>query len=177
MARGGTYLLTWTTYGTWLRGDPRGFVGPVRDGEDVWTTHNIVNTPFDADIPALMDADAERSHGVTLLGVRRATVVAEALREVADRHALHLRVGAIMRTHVHAVILSPFDEGTKLLQLCKGVSSRRLGMRCGAPRAGTWWARHGSRRLLATPNSIDRAINYVRAHETALAWCGSEIDG
>ena len=177
MGCGGTYLLTWTTYGTWLRGDPRGFVGPVRDSEDVWVTHNIVETPFDADVPALMDADAERAHGITVLGSRRATVVADTLREVALHHVLDLKIGAVMRTHAHVVVYSPFEEGTKLLQLCKGVSSRRLGQRCGSPAAGKWWARHGSRRLLTTQNSIERVIAYVRAHETALAWCGSEVNG
>jgi hypothetical protein len=33
LGRGGTYLLTWTTYGSWLCGDERGFVSDIPDGE------------------------------------------------------------------------------------------------------------------------------------------------
>ena len=46
------WLLTWTTYGTWLPGDERGFVSDVREeGEKV--LHNEPGTPCDAGQPAL----------------------------------------------------------------------------------------------------------------------------
>ena len=58
-----SWLLTWTTYGTWLPGDERGFVGNVVEeatNDTVQTailvraadasrrvTHNIPDTPYD----------------------------------------------------------------------------------------------------------------------------------
>ena len=42
------WLLTWTTYGTWLPGDERGFVSNVRDGEGPEVKHNMPGTPYDA---------------------------------------------------------------------------------------------------------------------------------
>jgi len=59
------WLLTSTTYGTWLPGDFRGFVSNVRDvgandqGADAPRSparevrHNVPGTPYDADLPGL----------------------------------------------------------------------------------------------------------------------------
>jgi hypothetical protein len=47
------WLLTWTTYGTWLPGDKRGFVSPVRTGAGSERRHNQPGTPYDADMPRL----------------------------------------------------------------------------------------------------------------------------
>src|SRR5690349_21194983 len=38
--------LTWTTYGTWLPGDERGFVSNVRDGDGPEVKHNTPATPY-----------------------------------------------------------------------------------------------------------------------------------
>lgn len=43
------WLLTWTTYGTWLPGDVRGFVSDVKDGPGPEVRHNIPGAPIDAD--------------------------------------------------------------------------------------------------------------------------------
>lgn len=47
LGRGGTYLLTWTTYGTWLPGDDRGFVSLVPDGKAGSIIHNVPGEAFD----------------------------------------------------------------------------------------------------------------------------------
>ena len=43
-----TWLLTWTTYGTWLPGDERGFVSNVAEGDGPEVKHNVSGTPYDA---------------------------------------------------------------------------------------------------------------------------------
>jgi hypothetical protein len=48
------WLLTSTTYGTWLPGDPRGFVSNVADGPGPEVRHNIPGTPYDKDMPGLV---------------------------------------------------------------------------------------------------------------------------
>ena len=54
------WFLTWTTYGTWLPGDERGFVGLAPDESGQLVDHNQFGTP-----PALPNArlrqSAERS--------------------------------------------------------------------------------------------------------------------
>ena len=48
------WFLTWTTYGTWLPGDARGFVSPVWDDEcERLVIHNELNTPYDTNLPKL----------------------------------------------------------------------------------------------------------------------------
>ena len=47
------WLLTWTTYGSWLPGDERGFVSNVRVGPGPEIRHNIPGTPYDEDEPGL----------------------------------------------------------------------------------------------------------------------------
>ena len=50
------WLLTWTTYGTWLPGDQRGFVSNVPNGSGPEVRHNIPGTPYDADDEGACDS-------------------------------------------------------------------------------------------------------------------------
>src|SRR5207249_1492564 len=47
------WLLTWTTYGSWLPGDARGFVSEVRDETGAKVLHDEPGTAYDADLPPL----------------------------------------------------------------------------------------------------------------------------
>ena len=47
------WLLTSTTYGTWLPGDSRGFVSNVADETGRGVRHNERGTPCDSNLPAL----------------------------------------------------------------------------------------------------------------------------
>lgn len=169
--RGGTYLLTWTTYGTWLRGDERGFVGPVlEDGE--YVAHNRRGTPYSAGQPELVARSRRLMAGAeVVLNDESTRVVALACEEVCNAHAIDLLAGAVMRTHVHVVVRSSNAEGTRLLQLFKGVAARRLGQASCEQSPKAWWTRHGSRRLLTNEASVEGAVRYVRAQKNVLAWC------
>ncbi|MGC1272773.1 MAG: hypothetical protein WBC44_03635 [Planctomycetaceae bacterium] len=50
------WLLTWTTYGSWLPGDERGFVSRVKDGDGPRVEHDAFLTPHDIDMPGLKHA-------------------------------------------------------------------------------------------------------------------------
>ncbi|MBU0719528.1 MAG: transposase [Planctomycetes bacterium] len=168
--RGGCYLLTWSTYGTWLPGDERGFVGRVPDADGGHVIHNIPGEPYDAEEPGLR-ADAERKikgSAVQLTG-EQARVCVEAFGEVCGRYGLTIHAGAVMANHVHLVVSSSESEGARLLNLFKGVSSRRLGQTFGRQPSGSWWTTGGSRRLLPNERAFDNAVNYVRNQEHMLA--------
>ncbi len=49
------WLLTWTTYATWLPGDPRGFVSNIADEAGKGIRHNVPGTSCDADMPAMRE--------------------------------------------------------------------------------------------------------------------------
>ena len=103
------------------------------------------------------------------LGPERAQFCAQVFREVCGKYGFAIHAGAIMATHVHLVVTSDEAEGARLLNLFKGVSSRRLGQRFGRQESGSWWTTGGSRRLLPEGLAIENAVNYVRNQEHILA--------
>jgi hypothetical protein len=171
--RGGVYLLTWTTYGTWLPGDVRGFVGDAPVAEGRWTKHNAVGTPYDWGYSELERRARERTlGGEVTLGASEAGVAAGAFGEVGLAHGLDVQIGAVLRTHVHLVVSSPQRDGADVLKLFKGVSARRLTQAIGAPPGPRWWTTGGSHRLLVDEASQGAAWGYVRDQTGVLAWCG-----
>lgn len=172
------WLLTWTTYGSWLPGDPRGFVSHVRDGQGPRVRHNTPGTDFDADIPQL-----EKSAEQSLKGkpVRLQPVHAEALlaqfHETARFRGWRLFAVAIMANHVHVVLGVPGDpEPDGLLKDLKSYGSRALNRQFGKPVAGTWWTKSGSRRVLKKEDDVLAAVRYVRDQEFPLIiWIDREI--
>ena len=78
--RGGTYLLTWTTYGSWLRGDERGFVGPVLEHGE-YAVHNRIGAPYSSAIPELVSRSRRlMEHGEVVLNDKRASSRRRALK-------------------------------------------------------------------------------------------------
>src|SRR6516162_8965684 len=79
------WLLTWTTYGSWLPGDARGFVSEVRDEEGNKVLHNEPGTPCDADLPSLARYAASRmTEDGVVLNRAQAEAIALQLRETAE---------------------------------------------------------------------------------------------
>ncbi len=163
--RGGTYLLTWTTYGTWLPGANAGFIGRVRDRGGDQHNLNHRGDPIPSDIPNLRDWSKNVMLGTaTVLTQSNADAVLAFIQSCGTRHNLRFRAIAIMSTHIHVVVWSPGPEGTETLRLIKGSLSRALG----PPSTGKWWTRGGSTRLLLESDSIARATEYVRGQKDPL---------
>src|SRR5690242_6610356 len=144
------WLLTWTTYGTWLPGDRRGFVSDLRDAEGTKVRHNEPGTPCDADLLGLQHhSRSVMKAEPILLDVEQAHVLLEQLKETARFRGWSLIAVAIMANHVHLVVAVPGDpEPTTLLQSFKAYGSRALSRRFGKPPAETWRTESGSVRKL-----------------------------
>ncbi len=173
-----TWLLTSTTYGTWLPGDPRGFVGRVWDARpDDPTTearrikHDKVNTPYDRDIAGLHAASKERMNGPpVLLTSDQAQVVIVQLQATANYRGWELHAASVMANHFHLVVTAPVQRLTDdLLRDFKSYASRMLNRRWGKPAGGTWWTASGSRRRLATEAAVANAVRYVLDQRRFLA--------
>lgn len=159
--RGGTYLLTWTTHGTYLPGDQRGFVSRI-PSENGSVIHNQVGTAYDRDMPALRRRSQRAALGDEVwLSDKHADRCARAFEEAALNANATIGAFAIMRGHCHVVVRSPSLEGAELLRRFKGVSARRLTQQFGKPAALSWWTRKGSHRLLTNTPSILGALRYV----------------
>ena len=173
--------LTWTTYGTWLPGDERGFVGAVRDAGGDWETHNIPGTDYDRDMPGLVARAKERLKSTPIfLDVAHAKVLFAQFQETATHRGWHLLAVAIMRAHIH--VLAGVQGDTKhetVLRDFKGYGSGSLNRRWSKPVSGTWWTASGSKRKKGDDDAIVTAIRYIANQQNSLTvwvhpdwrWC------
>jgi REP element-mobilizing transposase RayT len=167
------WLLTWTTYGTWLPGDDRGFVSNVRDGDGPEIKHNDPGTPYDAKQRGLALAAREQMKGEAVwLSAKLAEPLAAQFRETAAYRGWSLLALAIMANHVHLVVGVPGDpEPETLLRDFKSYASRCLNKIAGKPGSGTWWTAGGSRRKLPDDRAVQAAIRYVQnQYKPLLVW-------
>jgi REP element-mobilizing transposase RayT len=157
-------FLTWTTYGTWLPGDKRGFVSNVRDGPGPEVRRNIPGTPYDADRPGLRNsAHAALKCPPIYLLQEQAQLLLGQFQETARYRGWHLLAVAIMANHIHIVVGVAGDpDPSDLLGDFKAYGSRELTRKWSKPGSGTWWTESGSRRKLPDEAAIRAVIQYVR---------------
>jgi REP element-mobilizing transposase RayT len=165
-----TWLLTNTTYGTWLPGDKRGSVIRVRDeegGGGVGVTSR--GTIRALTLPAgEANAGLRRSAEKLLKGppIYLTRPQAEALLaqflETAEHRGWVLLAASIMANHYHLVIQAPDEvHADRILSDLKAYATRRLNREFGAPASKTWWTGKGSKRSLRDDRAISDATNYV----------------
>src|SRR2546422_11604996 len=104
------WLLTWTTYGSWLPGDTRGSVTSVRNHAPKRKRHNQPGAPIDPAMPGL-ETSAEKLLKAEPVRLSRvdADVLLNQLHETAAFRHWKLFACAIMANHVHVVIGVPGD--------------------------------------------------------------------
>ena len=158
------WLLTSTTYGTRLPGEQRGFVGPVADGRGGHVIHNVPQTPYDEDLPALRrHARAAMKGEPVFLRRAQAEVVWVQFQETAAYRHWQLLAAAVMTNHFHLVVGTPGDpDPATMLRDFKSYASRALSRRWKRPESGTWWTESGSRRKLPHRQVVLQAIHYVK---------------
>jgi REP element-mobilizing transposase RayT len=164
------WLLTWTTYGTWLPGDERGFVTNVRAGEGPEVRHYAPGTEPDAKQRGLwLTAKANMEGPAVYLSAGHARLILEQFQETARFRGWELVAVAIMGNHIHLVVGVPGDpEPDTLLRDFKSYASRRLNKAFARPQSGTWWTESGSRRKLPDEAAVQRAVQYVKNQERPL---------
>jgi REP element-mobilizing transposase RayT len=157
------WLITWTTYGSWLPGDARGFVSNIADPTGKGMRHNQPGTECDADHPGLRQYMAERlRQPPVILTADQAAILLEQFHETARFRRWLLLAAAVMSTHAHLVVGVPGDADPEtLLRDFKSYGSRALNRRWGKPPAGTWWTESGSRRKLPEEPALLEAVIYV----------------
>src|SRR4051794_28075076 len=131
------YHITWTTYGTWLHGDERGWVESGR---------------FEVLPPDPRREEVARGRmaaSPTRLDVARRCLVEQTIRDhcAIRRWALHTLNAR--SNHVHVVVSADVSPEAVMNQL-KAWCSRRLTAHAAATEAGPargrrrWWTEHGS---------------------------------
>ena len=170
------WLFTWTTYGTWLPGDARGFVSGIRDPDGKRHIHNLTGEPCLSNMPALQRYAKSRMKGDrVLLNSSQARTLLAQFQETAKHRSLVLHAVAIMANHIH-LVCSATDEhnASTLLKYFKSYGSRCLNTHHGERR---WWTVSGSVRRLPDTRGLENAIEYVmRQHKPLLVWRNEESD-
>lgn len=145
------WYLTWTTYGTWLHGDPRGsYLG---------SQHLPANPELEAAMRAEMTGDP-----VYLTDAQRQLVDEVLVKECAAQGwVLHAR--NVRTNHVHAVVSAP-RPGTFLRARLKALASDALSEHAGLAMAGRdgrrrWWTEKGNVVPVEGEPALESIVVYV----------------
>ena len=111
------WLLTWTTYGTWLPGDDRGSITAIRVNTSGHRVHyNLPGTPSVGGLPELRDAAAGLMKGPPIFLVNeQAKVLLDQFHETANVRSFCLDAVAIMANHIHIVVTVDGDPEPETL--------------------------------------------------------------
>ena len=146
------YFLTWTTYGSWLPGDDRGWVD----------RHGMIHGSNP--VVRVMAASRLTSACVSLTAHQRGLVVRCVAAHANIRgwklHAVQCRV-----EHVHVVVSAVDRTARDVIVEFKAWSTRALVADAkGRARrsARRWWTKGGSGRSIYDEKSLENVIAYVR---------------
>lgn len=167
---GRIWFLTWTTYGTWLPGDERGFVSNKFEGAVTENRNNAPGTQYDLGRPVLKWLSKRNQHGASIW---LKTVHAEGLQtqfeETAGFRGWTILAGAVMPNHVHLVVgVSGDPHPGVLLRDFKSYGRRVLNRKFERPENGSWWSEHGSKRKVKDQHHLDNVIQYVQDQPNSL---------
>ncbi|QDT38934.1 transposase [Stratiformator vulcanicus] len=141
------YFLTWTTYGTWLPGDARGWVRADRPG--VWE-----------ECAALAASCRERlTEPPFVLTTDQRRIAESAIREHCEVvnwsvHALNVR-----SNHIHIVMTAVGKAGDRVMSSLKSYATR--GLKSVISNRKKFWTRGGSARVLWDDFAFENAVRYV----------------
>ena len=141
------FFLTWTTYGTWLPGDSRGWA-EYRHG---W---QLPNPALELEAAAKMTEDACRL-SQQQRGAVEHQIAATCRHRGWDLHAVNCR-----SNHLHVVVSAPETDPKKIRADLKAWVTRRLKTPLDDYREN-WWAERGSIRWLWNEHDMAGAIQYV----------------
>lgn len=146
------YFLTFTTYGTWLHGDPRGSVD--RD-------HNVFGTRLAAAnfMREAKNREAMRDPEFVLTAKAR-EVVDASIRRTCQVRGWTLHAVNVRSNHVH-VVVSSGDTAEKTMNDLKAWATRALRESGLAAKEQTLWTRKGSRHRLFTAAAVANAVHYT----------------
>jgi REP element-mobilizing transposase RayT len=149
------YHITWTTYGTWLSGDARGWVR--------WGEFGI--KPPDPEWER--DARERMAEAAVLLSDEQRSIVEQTIRDHCRIRGWLLRAVNVRTNHVHVVVTAN-REAVEVMNQLKAWCSRKLSDAAGlvgpvAKKAGRrhWFTEGGDKQTIDTEDYFANAIRYV----------------
>jgi hypothetical protein len=149
------YFLTWTTYGTWLPGDERGWVERPGQFRPPNPRLKAAAESLLKEAPCVLDAEQRR-------------LVEETIAKHCTIRGWHLHIVNCRTKHVHVVVTADVRPEIVRDQF-KAWCTRRLKELERARNAASagpvrchWWTEGGSQRWLNDDESLFQATVYVR---------------
>lgn len=147
------FLLTWSTYGTWLHGDERGSVDRA--------TNRYGTALLEPDAPLRAAMRRVMAHEPVVLSAEMRGVVDRAVRDHAALRGWRLAALNVRTNHVHAVVLGVDADPSQLVREFKTWGTRRLREAGLVDADRRVWTAHGSTRYLYETGSVEGAVRYV----------------
>jgi len=142
------YMLTWTTYGTWLQGDSRGWVKNSRVlGQ---------NNGLKKSNTLLLKKEPVK------LGPEQKQVVAKCIEVESQRLGHKIFALAVCSDHVHVLLETSKDSPAQTAQRYKRITTHALqknGM------TGKVWTKGYDKRYCFTPKVLTARIAYIERHK------------
>jgi REP element-mobilizing transposase RayT len=155
MAEPLAYFLTWTTYGTWLPGDERGWVHHSGKARGISRREGE---------PSLKEA-AERALKTSpvVFSPEDRTLVESQIRETCRFRGWTIHALEVRTNHIHIVLTARNAMPEKAMDDLKAWGTRALNQRHG--KRPSWWTRGGSKRWINTDDSLATVIQYVLSQD------------
>jgi REP element-mobilizing transposase RayT len=142
------YMVTWTTYGTWLQGDKRKY---VKDGEIL---------PADKELEEA-NKRQQKSETVRLTNEQKKVVKDVVLKE-AQRIGQEILALSVFSNHVHVVVGSTNESIENTVSRYKNVAT------CALKKTGLTeriWTRGFNKKFCFSSEELEEKIAYVSHHQ------------
>ena len=142
------HMITWTTYGTWLQGDKRGY---VKDGKIL------------RENDTLLQSNLKRlKNPATRLDTEHCAIVGRAVLKKAKEIRQHIYAIAVCSSHVHIVAERSNESIEKVVSFYKNAA--RLALRSNGF-IGRVWTKGFDKRFCFNREELENKIKYVESHQ------------
>jgi len=142
------YMVTWTTYGSWLPGDERGY---VKNGKTLAGDSRILKASQERQKSAIVKLDS-----------RQKAYVRRAILNEAERIGQTIEALAVCTSHVHLVARPSRESIEAAVSRYKNVARFALRKQSNL---GRLWTRGFDKRFCFDQKSLKHRIEYVKRHE------------
>ena len=142
------YMITWTTYGTWLQGDKHGY---VKDGKILRKNDTLLQSNL-----------KRLKNPATIFNTEHCAIVRHAILKKAQE--IHQRIYAttVYSSHVHIVAERTNESIEKVVSFYKNAA--RLALRSNGF-IGRIWTKGFDKRFCFNREELENKIKYVESHQ------------
>jgi len=146
------YMLTWTTYGSWLPGDERGYVadGRILRGDEEILERNI----------------KRRKSPAIKLNPREKEIVEQTIRTEAEGLGHKLEAVIVCSNHVHLLARRHAQSIEEIVGRYKSLTTRALWQQ---GRKGRIWSKGYDKRFCFSEQDIAARAKYIQDHNDSPA--------